>query len=192
MAASRQKSTSNRTAALAVRNDPSMTVSLLVISDREPLLWLLTEQRWALTSGRASKAPAEGDELLLYTTRGCYRNPTRDRGLVMGRATVTSEPKQLHRPVVFRDREFSTGFSVDVTGVAALHTGVELAPLAGSLSFLPDPATWSVRLRRSLIPLDDDDAATVSERLDPLLRPREKVLTDYQAAAKLSSSPQMR
>ena len=81
-----------------------MTVSLLVISDREPLSWLLTEQRWALTTGRAAKAPAEGDELLLYTTRGCYRNPTRDRGLVMGRATVTSEPKSLPRPVVFREQ----------------------------------------------------------------------------------------
>lgn len=169
-----------------------MTVSLLVISDREPLSWLLTEQRWALTAGRASKAPAEGDELLLYTTRGCYRNPTRDRGLVMGRALVTSEPQELHRPVSFRDREFSTGFDVKVTGVAPLHTGVELAPLAGSLAFLPDRATWSVRLRRSLIPLNDDDAATLSERLDPLLRPREEVLPDYQAAAKLSSRPEMR
>lgn len=169
-----------------------MTVSLLVISDREPLSWLLSEQRWALTAGRAAKAPAEGDELMLYTTRGCYRNPTRDRGLVMGRALVTSEPKQLHRPVVFRDREFSTGFSVNVTGVAPLHAGVELAPLAGSLAFLPDRATWSVRLRRSLIPLNDDDVSALSRRLDSLLRPREDVLTDYQAAASLSSRPPVR
>ena len=64
-----------------------------------------------------------------------------------------------------------------------------LAPLAGSLSFLPDRATWSVRLRRSLIPMNDDDAAVLSKRLEGLLRPREEVLTDYQLAAKLSSRP---
>ena len=109
----------------------------------------------------------------------------------MGRAVVTSAPKQLHRPVSFRDREFSTGFDVQVTGVAPLHTGVELAPLAGSLAFLPDPATWSVRLRRSLIPLNDDDAAVLSRRLDSLLRPREEVLTEYQTAASLSSRPRV-
>jgi hypothetical protein len=126
---------------------------------------------------------------MLYTTRGCYRNPTRDRGLVMGRAVVTSEPKQLRCPVSFRDREFSTGFDVEVTEVARLHTGVELAPLAGSLAFLPDRDTWSVRLRRSLIPLDYDDAVALSTPLDRLLRPRDEVLADYQAAARLSSSP---
>ena len=68
-----------------------MATSLLVISDREPLAWMLRTSSFAIPVGRASSAPRVGDSLLLYTTRGCYRNPTRDLGLVMGAAHVVAE-----------------------------------------------------------------------------------------------------
>ena len=164
-----------------------MTVSLLVISDREPLAWLLSEQRWAIPANRARSAPGVGDELLLYTTRGCYRNPGRDRGRVMGLATVTSSPGALPDAVSFRGRDFTTGFDVAIDGVAPVHQGVELGQMAGHLDFLPDADTWSVRLRRSLISLSERDANAIRAVLTPHLQPLRDVLPDYVSAAKTSA-----
>ena len=152
------------------------------------MAWLLTERRWAIPRERLRSAPPVGHEILLYTTRGCYRNPGRDRGLVMGHAVVSSPPGTLEAPVSFRGRDFTIGFDVEVTGVAEVHNGVELGPLAGQLDFLPDPATWSVRLRRSLVPLSDRDARTLTTRLKPLLDQPEGRVADYVAAAKLTPS----
>jgi len=165
-----------------------MASSLLVISDREPLAWLLSERRWAIPRERLRSSPPVGHELLLYTTRGCYRNPGRDRGLVMGHAVVSSPPGTLEAPVSFRGRDFTIGFDVEVTGVARVHDGVELGPLAGRLDFLPDPSTWSVRLRRSLVPLGDNDARELATRIQPLLGSLDERAADYVTAAKINPS----
>jgi hypothetical protein len=77
--------------------------------------------------------------------------------------------------VRFRDRAFEVGFRVRIEGVAAPHDGAELAPLAGQLDALPDAATWSVRMRRSLLPLSDRDATMILDLLDPKLRRRTDV-----------------
>lgn len=162
---------------------------LLVISDREPLAWLVSEQRFALPASWAGRAPEAGDRLLLYTTRGCYRNPGRDRGLVMGTATVTTDPSDLSPPVQFRGREFTVGFGVRIDGLVRPHEGLELGPLAGAVSFLPDPATWSARMRRALVPLTQDDVQIIDRRLRPMLRPRDDLLENYLTACKVRAHP---
>jgi hypothetical protein len=50
---------------------------LLVIGDAAALAWVLAEQRMAFPASRRSQAMAleVGDELLIYTTRGCFHNP---------------------------------------------------------------------------------------------------------------------
>ncbi|HKF79950.1 MAG TPA: hypothetical protein VKB17_03920, partial [Thermoleophilaceae bacterium] len=63
---------------------------LLILGEREALAWVLREQRMAFSARRARSASALtlGDRLLLYTTRGCFHNPTRDRGRVIGAGEV--------------------------------------------------------------------------------------------------------
>lgn len=53
---------------------------LLIIGERAALSWVVSEQRMACPAGRSNAARAleEGDEVCLYTTRGCFRNPRRD------------------------------------------------------------------------------------------------------------------
>lgn len=165
-----------------------MPTALLVISDREPLAWLLREHRFAIPAARMSSAPAKGTRLLLYTTRGCYRNPTRDRGLVMGVATVTSNARLLDEPVVFVGREFRGGFDVAIEGVAPPHDGVELGQFAGKLDALPDARSWSARLRRSVIPLTARDASRLFARLRPSLQPLSGQLLSYLEACHVQSS----
>jgi hypothetical protein len=163
-----------------------MDSALLVVSDRESLAWMLSQQRFAIPGGRKLNAPKAGTRLLLYTTRSCYRNPTRDRGLVMGLATVAHDATVLDTPVTFREREFGLGFELVIEGIAPPHDGVELATYAGRLDALPDPATWSVRMRRSLVPLSKRDTALLERELRRRLRPLGEVLDAYRAACKVT------
>jgi hypothetical protein len=65
------------------------------------------------------------------------------------------------------------------------HRGVELAPLAGHLHALPDVATWSVRLRRSIVSLDEQDEAKVRKQLDPMLIPLDQAIEGYLNACRV-------
>ncbi len=162
-----------------------MTTSLLVISDREPLAWLLRTSSFAIPAARAESAPRPGTTLLLYTTRGCHRNPGRDRGLVMGLAQATSDPRRLSEPVTFRGHEYVIGLDLDLQGVCRVREGVQLGPLQRQLDLLPSEGPWSYPLRRSAVPLSDPDATLIRERLVPLLRPVSEVLPAYERAARL-------
>src|SRR6202051_2908697 len=66
---------------------------LLVIGERDALAWVLTTQRMAVPDYRSREVSAlePGDQLFLYTTRGCFHNPTRDRGRVVGVAKATTD-----------------------------------------------------------------------------------------------------
>src|SRR5262245_37317767 len=108
---------------------------LLPIADREPLAWILRERRTAFGDHRARDAASlvPGDVLFLYTTRGCFRNPTRDRGRVIGRATVTRKAWRAEQVPTFGDREYPNVVELDIESIAPLREGVELAPLVPRL-----------------------------------------------------------
>ena len=93
---------------------------LLVIGDAAPLAWVLTEQRMAFPALRRSQAAALeiSDELFIYATRGCFHNPSRDRGRVMGLALVSSVVRDLAEPVVFDERRYTSGCTLDIQGIA--------------------------------------------------------------------------
>lgn len=156
---------------------PSATY-LLVIGDRAALAWVLEHQRMAFPDYRRAETRAlkAGDRLLLYTTRGCFRNPGRDRGRVIGEAIVTSGLTPLDQPVVISDRTFPVGCEISVTGLAALREGVVLRDLVPDLDAFPDKEMWAIRLRRPLVSLSAHDAYLISARLAPLAgNPRQTV-----------------
>lgn len=141
---------------------------LLVIGDREPLAWILTDERMAFSHGNSRLA--KGDRLFLYATRGCFRSPNRDRGRVIGEARVAKSVKLLPEPVVFGDRTFPFGCDLQITGLAALDAGPELRGMVGRLHRFPDPRTWSAQLRRVLVSLDSHDAAIMHNELAPIMK----------------------
>ncbi|MFJ8136046.1 hypothetical protein [Streptomyces sp. NPDC096013] len=157
---------------------------LLIISDHEPLSWVLENQRMAFPAGRTQQSFAlgKGDELLLYTTRGCFGNPTRDFGRVMGLATITSDVQTLDEPVAFRDRRFTEGCRLRVHGLAPFREGVVLRDLVKDLQVFPDSGSWSVRMRRASLRLPDADTALLKRELQPLLKPYDCVVGDYAFA----------
>jgi hypothetical protein len=158
---------------------------LLIIGERDALAWILREQRMAFASHREKEASAlaVGDQLLMYTTRGCFHNPTRDRGRIIGMARVASRAARLDEPLEFAGREFELECKLRIPKLAPLHGGLELAPLVSRLASFPASSSWRVRLRQTLVPLISSDAQYIAGLLDPLLRPRTKALDAYLAAA---------
>lgn len=139
-----------------------------MIGDREPLAWILTDERMAFSRSRSQLA--EGDRLFLYATRSCFRNPTRGRGRVIGEARVVGSVRLLRRPAVFADNVFPFGCGLQITGLAARDAGPELRTLVGRLHRLPDPQTWLAQLRKVLVLLDAHDATIVHSELAPLMK----------------------
>ncbi|MFF4979832.1 hypothetical protein ACFY3O_07160 [Streptomyces sp. NPDC001046] len=156
-------------------------IHLLIINAHEPLAWVLENQRMAFPAGRTQQSLylRKGDEMLLYTTRGCFGNPTRDLGRVMGLATVTSEILSLDAPVVFQERRFTEGCRLRIHGLTPFREGVVLRDLVNDLQVFPNPAHWSVRMRRASLRLPDADAALIKRELQPLLKPYGSVVGDY-------------
>lgn len=145
-----------------------MTSYLLVIGDREALGWILTAGRMAFPSGQRSEVAAlkPGDELFLYTTRGAFKNPIRDRGRIIGTAQVASPVAQLEEPVHFAERDFPVGCLLSIGPLAPFRMGVELAPLVGALTaFKGAGRGWSTRLRRPLVKLSESDSILLRQAL---------------------------
>lgn len=140
---------------------------LLVIGNREALGWLLTEQRMAFRSlQREVRVLAPGDHLLLYTTRGCFGNPGRDRGRVIASGRAISAATPLEQAVEVAGRSFPFGCEVEFKTATAWPKGVEFAPLVPNLELFDGASNhWSFRMRRPLVALPSHDAY----RMDQLL-----------------------
>jgi hypothetical protein len=157
---------------------------VLPIADRDALAWILREQRTGFGEHRSREAEAleVGDVLLLYTTRGCFQNPTRDRGRVIGRALVASRPRRVRRAPSFGGREYPLVVNMRIETLAPLRTGVELAPLVGRLqATFPDARSWSVRMRRALVPVDTRDTDTIERELEPVAKAYPSALSSYDS-----------
>ncbi|OLT45210.1 hypothetical protein BJF85_02150 [Saccharomonospora sp. CUA-673] len=166
---------------------------LLVIGDREALGWVLTAQRMAFPAMNRSETRSlvPGDTLLLYTTRGCFKNPTRDRGRVISAGTARTAVSPLEEPISIAGREFSAGCEVTFDLATPWPTGVALSPLIAELDTFADAgANWSIRLRRPLVHLTDRDGGTIQNRLAALEpQPLDKVLDDYARWWRASRRP---
>ena len=127
-----------------------MAAYLLVIGDREALGWILAEQRMAFPSMSRPHVGtlATGDTLLLYTTRGCFRNPTKDRGRIIGEATSRRASPALDKPVSFGGRRFPAGCVISLQRLVPLGHGVEVVPLLDELDGIrSDQKAWAYQLR---------------------------------------------
>lgn len=162
-----------------------MASYLLPIADREPLSWILRERRTAFPIYRRREAErlARGDLLLLYATRGCFRNPTRDRGRVIGVATVKRLASDLPEPIRFGEREFPIGVDLVFEALAPRGEGIELAPIVADLpKTFPNRRAWSATLRRALVPFDEGEARQIARQLGDH-PPTKRVIETYGAVS---------
>lgn len=154
---------------------------LLVLGERSALSWVVSQERMAFPPGRSRETAAlsAGDLLLLYTTRGCFHNPTRDRGRVIGEATVSSSVRRLDPPVELAGRAFVEGCDIRIHTLAPLGSGVILAEYVESLDAFPNPSAWAMRLRRPLVQLTPHDDRLLRGRLKKFARPAADTRIEY-------------
>jgi hypothetical protein len=161
-----------------------MTTYLTIIGDRVALGWVLKSRRMAFPGRTRSEVRSlgVGDELLIYTTRKAFGNPTRDRGRIIGRATVASRVATLEQPVRFGLRDYPVGCDLAIGPLVARGFGVELAPLVPSLdTFANHLRSWPILLRRPLLRLTPRDAKRLGRELRTVLdmHPDSTALEDY-------------
>ena len=129
-------------------DDPNR--ALAVIGDRRALGWVLTQGIVAFPEPQ-TRLPAfeAGDSIYLYTTRGCFKNPTRDRSRIVGKAVALTDLQVNEDPVRFGDRSFPLEVRVRIDSLAPVGDGINFANLVPQLTSFPKPERWSVYLRRS-------------------------------------------
>jgi hypothetical protein len=154
---------------------------LVVLGDRQALAWVVSSQQMAFSERRSKSALLvnPGDNLLLYTTRSCFRQQHRDRGRIVGQATVTSAVTALDAPVTFNGRTFPIGCSLDLHVLTPYRTGVELTDHVMQLHAFPRPKSWMMYLRRTLVPLDIHDYDLLLRALSEIGVEPTNVISEY-------------
>ncbi|MEU6024822.1 hypothetical protein [Micromonospora sp. NPDC047134] len=165
-----------------------MTAYLVILGDRDAISWVLHEERMAFpATPRAEVATlAADDRLFLYATRGAWRNPTRDRGRIIGTAVARSSVRKLDEPVEIAGRTFVSGCDLRIDGLVPHPGGLELQPLVKQLAAFPKPQTWSIYLRRALLTLPAQDAQLLDSLLTPMTMARTQALGTYKPPATAS------
>lgn len=163
---------------------------LVILGEREAIAWVLREQRMAFppTPRREPGALEPGDRLFLYTTRGAWGSPTRDRGRVIGTATVKTRVARLDPPLEIVGREFHSGCELNIDRLVRYRDGVELQPLVPQLDAFPKKHAWAIYLRRSLLPLSEADARLITGLLEPMLIEPGQAVKTYVSAGRTAAS----
>jgi hypothetical protein len=163
------------------------TSYLLILGHRAGLAWVLGHSRMAFTDARAREGERldVGDRLFLYTSRGCFGNPTRDRGRVIGEAEVAAPLRNRRQSVAIAGQRFTHDCQIDLKSLAPFREGVVIADLVDQLEVFPDPRTWSFHLRRPLLALPEPDVTLIARELRRVARPVEDTRGDYLATPAL-------
>ncbi|ESP99315.1 hypothetical protein B591_14203 [Streptomyces sp. GBA 94-10 4N24] len=159
-----------------------VSTHLVILGERSALRWVLTERRMAFPAGRARQTRAlhEGDAVMLYTTRGCFRSPTRDVGRIIGLGKVATPVRVLDTAVRFGDREFTMGCEIQILGLAPFREGLNLRDFVPALDVFPNKRGWATQLRRTTLPLPAQDAELLGRVLKPQLKPYTDVIAGYE------------
>jgi hypothetical protein len=136
-----------------------MSAYLLVLGHRDGLRWVLDHDAMAFAEHRAGLARRVclGDELFLYTTRGCFLNPTRGRSRVIGKARATAVATS-GDPIEVADQAFGTFLNIGIETLAPFPCGVDFAEIVTELRAFPPSGAWAARLRAPLVALEREDA----------------------------------
>ena len=159
-----------------------MAVYLFIIGERDALHWVIHTSRVAFPPGRTTQARVldAGDLLFLYTTRGAFHNPTRDRGRIAGRAVVLEPPQVFDDAMELAGLRFASGCPIDIDLLAPYRGGAELVPLVHHMSATFGIGDgWRARMRATLVPVAEADAPVLEHAVSEHAGNPRDVLADY-------------
>lgn len=154
---------------------------ILPIADREPLAWIVANQRTAVGIHRRREAQSlkPGDRLFLYTTRGCFGNPNRDVSRVIGSARVVGRARARENPIQFGGRSYEIEIPLRIDSLVAYRTGVVFRDLIDRLESFPSRRSWPVHMRRALIGISANDGDVLAAELNQIARPYAELVRSY-------------
>lgn len=164
------------------RLDLSRSSFIVILNEREAIRWVLTHHQIAFTAAaarREARALKPGDELFLYITRGAWHNPTRHRGQIVGSATLTTNVSAFDRPLEIARHQFITYAGIRITHLTKLQHGLDLSETAHELEAIKQPKAWYMYLRRSLLSINEVDAATIARLMPRSTDEASSVLSSY-------------
>lgn len=141
-----------------------MSAWLFVLGDRDAKEWVIANKTMAFRDHIRATGLVNGDRFVLYTTRGCYNNPTRDHSQVIGTGTITSNLRR--DPVAINGETFTQSVTLKFdTEPLDRGEGLDFVSLVPELGFIRKKKSWMAYVRKALVPLPDEDFERVAARL---------------------------
>lgn len=128
---------------------------LVVVGERDALEWIFDNGRTAFRDHVRADAVRLGDPFAIYVTRGAFHNPARDEAQIAALGQFTTDLEDA--PVTIADETFGRSVGTGFDTVLPPRNGMPFKPLVNSLDFIAKKESWSVYLRRSLVPLKPKD-----------------------------------
>jgi len=155
---------------------------LLVVSHKVALSWIVCSSATAFPKRKRAEVDllADGDRLILTTTRRCFGNPARDHTRVSGVAYLTSSVYDIDEPLDLLGKTFDRKCDLRLDVLARYREGAELGPLINDLSSFEDKTYWSLRMRSPLVAITHRDGDRLALELEPHAAPLAEAVLTYK------------
>lgn len=136
-----------------------MSAWIFVIGERDALRWVLERERMAFRSHVHTDALAEGDDVVIYATRGCWHNPTRDRSQIVAIGTLAGPVAA--GPITVAGERMARSCPLALTAILPDRNGVPFERLVDRLRMTNGKTHWGLVMRRTIVPLCAADHRTI-------------------------------
>lgn len=109
-----------------------------------------------------------GDAIVIYATRSCWHNPTRDRAQVAAVGRIAAKVVHMDTEVGGETMPQRCDLSFDV--VMPERHGIPFADLVGRLALTRGREHWGPLLRRTIVPVLDADVAIIRRECEKQTR----------------------
>ena len=147
---------------------------LIVLSERTAVEWVLQHERMAFLGHVKTDAIRPGTPIALYVTRGAFHSPTRDEAQIIAIGRVASDVVTASVQIAGRSYEKSCSLILDAR--APLREGLPFRPLVDRLEFISKKHAWAIYLRRTLVPISNDDFQVIRREFLAFLERTDKHL----------------
>jgi hypothetical protein len=132
---------------------------LFVIGDGDSLRWVLGKRRMAFRAHVKTSHLSPGDATVIYATRGCWHNPTRDRAQILAIGSIASPIR--NKPVGVAGETMPQYCDLVFDVVLPERGGVPFTGLVEQLSLTKGRANWGPLLHRTIVSIGDGDVAAI-------------------------------
>jgi hypothetical protein len=141
---------------------------IIVIGEKTALEWVMDNERMAFRNSSRTGPVHSGDPIAIYVTRGAFGNPTRDHSQIIGLGRFASDVQ--NRQETIGGVTYDKSCALTITDRLEPRQGLPFQPLVEQLGFIRSKRGWATYLRRTLVPISDDDFSTIEKAFKRLTK----------------------